>query len=263
MKIFLGPSGSPGKTTIDGLAAVRAMGLDAMELSFTHGVRMGIETAKQIGEANKKTKLKLSIHAPYYINLCSEKPAVRKDSIRRILDTCERAHYIGAEKVVFHPAYYGKMPKDECFAAVKDAVNSMMDLMRSDKWNVQLAPETTGRLAQFGTLEETIRLSDETGCSFCIDIAHIYARNGGKINYGIVFDSIGRSHVHFHFEGIQTNKGGEGRHLVIEGNNPDFRQFAAELLKRDMGATIISESPVTWQDSLRMKKILEELGHIF
>ena len=47
MRILLGPSGSPRPTTLEGMAETRRMGLQAMELSFTHGVRMSNTTAKQ------------------------------------------------------------------------------------------------------------------------------------------------------------------------------------------------------------------------
>src|SRR3989338_9797446 len=119
MKISLGPSGSPKPSTLEGLGEVKRLGLQSMEPSFTHGVRMGLDTAKQIGEANKTAGLKLSIHAPYYINLCSEDERKRQESMQRILDTCERAHHIGAGKVIFHPAYYGKTEKKEIFEIVK------------------------------------------------------------------------------------------------------------------------------------------------
>lgn len=264
MHIILGPSGSPKNSTLEGLGAVKSMGLQAMEISFTHGVRMGIDKARQIGEANARAGLVLSIHAPYYINLCSENEEIRKASIKRIVDTCERAHYIRAKKVVFHPAYYGQMRKEECFDIVKSAVKQIKAVLEKNKWHVELAPETTGRIAQFGTLEEILELSKTANCSFCVDIAHIYARNGGHIDYSQLFDKLEETkqkEMHFHFEGIEINRGGEGGHLVMTGNKPDFLEFAKELLKRDHDSVIISESPITWQDSLNMKKILERLGY--
>jgi len=35
--------------------------------------------------------------------------------------------------------------------------------------------------------------------------------------------------------------------------------LAREILKRKTDITIISESPVTWQDSLKMREIIQEL----
>lgn len=266
MKITLGPAGSPAKSSIDGLKAVKEMGLGAMELSFTHGVRMGNETAKQIGAENEKTKLRLSIHAPYYINLCSDDPAKRNASKKRIIDTCERGHHMGAEKIIFHPAYYGKMDKEEVFEVVKEAVMEMRNVLKENAWDVELAPETSGRLSQFGSLEETLRLAKEAKTNFCVDIAHIYARNLGTVDYDVIFYALkktGKKEIHFHFECIEFGPRGEKHHLVLAEKKPDFREFAAALLDQKQDAVIISESPITWQDSLKMKEILEEMGYSF
>ena len=85
-----------------------------------------------------------------------------------------------------------------------------------------------------------------------------------SLDYKETFDMLegtGKKEIHFHFEGIEINSGGEGRHIQITGSKPDFREFAAELLKRNIDANIISESPLTWRDSLNMKKMLEKEGH--
>jgi len=266
MQIFLGPAGSPKPSTLEGLAEVGNLGLHAMELSFTHGVRMGLDMARQIGDANRELGIKLSIHAPYYTNLCSDDNAIRESSKRRILDTCERAHLIGASPVVFHPAYYGRMSSKEACDTVISSIGEMTKEIRRNRWDVELAPETTGRTRQFGTLDEILTVANETGCYFCVDIAHIYARNAGRINYAEIFDAMENSKIksmHFHFEGIELNRGGEGRHLPISAGKPDFKEFAAELLGRDIDSTIICESPLTWRDSIEMKKILASLGHEF
>ena len=71
MKILLGPAGTPGKSTLDGISVLEKLGLQAMEVQFSHGVGMGLPHAKQIGKENEKYKKELSIHAPYYINLIS------------------------------------------------------------------------------------------------------------------------------------------------------------------------------------------------
>ena len=73
-----------------------------------------------------------------------------------------------------------------------------------------------------------------------------------------------KKHLHFHFSGIEYTAKGERNHLVMD-HSPDFRKFAKEILKQKWlkSITIISESPITWQDSLKMRKILESLGYKF
>jgi len=263
--IKLGPAGSPGKSTLEGIGMVKSMGLHAVEVEFVRGVKMGNDLAKRCGQEAEKLGIELSVHAPYFINLASSEKVKIKQSRQRILDSCERGHYLGARYVVFHPAYYGKRSKEETFDMVKEAVLDMQTAIERNGWDVKLAPETTGKHAAFGDLEETIRLAKETGCSINIDFAHIFARNRGTIDYGEIFDKLRPlklRHVQCHFSNIEWTLKGERSHLVLD-SSPPFEPLAEEILKRKLNITIISESPVTWKDSLKMKKIFEEMGYRF
>ena len=265
MKILLGPAGSPSQSTLDGIRVVNDLGLHAMEVAFTHGIHMGIELAKQVGKEAKKYEVSLSIHAPYYINLTSTDRIKLKESRKRILDSCERGHIMGAKRIVFHTAYYGDRTKEETYDLVKKEIISLMEVIKEKEWDVELLPETAGKVSQFGDPDEIIKLSQETGCDICIDPAHIYARNNGNIDFSEMFDKLkelNKKELHFHFSGINYGPRGERNHLILD-HNPSFEDFAKELLKRRISATIISESPITWQDSLKMKKILERLGYKF
>ena len=71
-----------------------------------------------------------------------------------------------------------------------------------------------------------------------------------------------------HFSGIKYSlvgigRGNEREHVTLKEAGPDFKDFAKEILKRKISITIISESPILEQDSLKMKKIFENLGHEF
>jgi len=255
--IRLGPAGSPMKSTLDGLGYIKEIGLSAMEVEFTYGVRMQNELAEEIGKLAEKLDIKLSVHAPYYINLASVEKQKIGASKKRILDSCERAHYLKASHVVFHAGFYGKLKENECYEMIKKEVIEMQDIIKENKWKTELAPETTGKKSQFGSLNEILKLRDEIKCSICVDFAHLHARDNA-INYPSVFDQLsGLKHIHSHFSGIEFTDKGERRHLVMERN--DFLPLAKEILKRKTDITIISESPVTWEDSLKMKNIIETL----
>ena len=265
VRIMLGPAGSPAASTMEGISKVKELGLHTMEVQFSHGVGMKNELAKKVGEEAKKHGISLSIHAPYYINLSSAETEKRRASVKRILDSCERGHYLGATHVVFHPAYYGKLSPENTYEIVRDAVNDMQSALDKKGWNVRLAPETTGKVSQWGTLDETLKLARETGCSFCVDFAHIYARNRGNIDYDNVLDKIqkaGFKHIHCHFSNINYGLKGELNHLVLD-SKPPFEPLAKALLDRKLDTTIVSESPITWRDSLKMKGIFEKLGYRF
>lgn len=263
VKILLGPAGSPTGITLTGISAVKELGLHAMEVQFTHGIKMSAELAAKIGEEQKRHNIALSIHAPYYINLISRDESKIQASKKRILDSCYLGHLMHATKVVFHPGYYGSHSKEDAYDETKLQIKEILGEIKKNRWNTEIAPETTGRDSQFGTLEETLRLAKELGCSFCIDVAHLYARNQGRIDFKELFDILeGYGQLHFQFSGVEFGKGGEKRHLILN-SKPDFYEFAKELLSRRISATIISESPVTWEDSLKMKAIFEELGHLW
>jgi len=264
--VRLGPAGSPAKSTLEGIREVRKLGLRALEVEFVRGVHMGIPLAKECGAEAKRLGIELSVHAPYYINLASEDPKKQVESKQRILDSAERGHYLGAREIVFHPAYFGKADKEKVFQIVKGHILEMQETIQKRGWDVSLSPETTGKHSAFGSLEETIRLVKETKCSFNIDFAHLYARNYGKIDYGEILDKVQKElnpkHVQCHFSNISYTSKGERNHEVMN-SHPPFEPLAKEILKRKLNITIISESPVTWRDSLKMKGIFEKLGYVF
>ena len=183
---------------LEALPKLKQLGLEAAEVEFTYGVRMKNEDAKKIGEEAKKLGILLSVHAPYYINLASKEKEKLEASKQRILESCEKAHLLNARYVVFHAAYYGNYSKEECYAIVKKQLQELQKEIKKRKWQVMLAPETTGKKSQFGTLNELLRLVKEINCFFCIDFAHMKAREG-SINYKEVFEKIK------HFKHIQVS----------------------------------------------------------
>ena len=266
MIIKLGPAGSPAKSTLEGIREVRKLGLQSMEVEFVRGVKMSNSLAKECGAEAKMLGIDLSAHAPYYINLASEDPKKQKESVQRILDSAERGHHLGAREIVFHPSYFGKNDKEKVFQITKNHIQDMQDTIRKKGWNCTLSPETTGKHSALGSLDETIRLVKETGCSFNIDFAHLYARNYGKIDYREILDKLHDQlkpkHVQCHFSNISFTAKGERNHEVLD-HHPPFEPLAKEILSRKIDFTIISESPVTWRDSLKMKEIFERLGYRF
>lgn len=271
LKIYLGPAGIPSVSkklsTLEGIRTVKSLGLNAMEIEFVYGVRMSLEQAKEIGRAAKNLGILLSVHAPYYINLCSKEKIKIEESKKRILDSLERANLLGAWIVVFHPGYYGNLTKGKAYEIIKKECLELSEKITENKWKVKLGLETTGKISQFGTLEEIIKISREVeNCVPVIDWAHIFARNFGRINYKEIFEKISilnLSHLHTHFSGIEYGLKGEKNHIVMNSNKPSFEELAKEILNQKINITIISESPIIEQDSLKMKEIFENLGYKF
>jgi len=264
-KINLGPAGNCDKNIVSSLNRLKnELKLQSQEVEFVFGVKMKNETAKQVGELRKKLGIELSVHAPYYINLSSEDKGKLKKSFEWIFLACERGHHMGAKNIVFHPGFYAKRDPEKVFDIVFENIKYLQKEIKKRKWNVNLAPETTGKLSAFGNLDEIIKLTKKAKCSFCVDFAHLYSRNQGKIDFGEVLGKLKRfNHIHSHFSSINFTSKGERNHLNISANKPSFKDLAKEILKRKINITIICESPNTWKDSLKMKKIFENLGYNF
>ncbi len=261
MEVRLGPAGTGGNSLL-GLDKVKILGLNACEIEFTYGVKMSNRLAKQVGEKACSLGIELSVHAPYYINLNSSEKKKLEASKKRILQSCERGHFLHAKNIVFHPGFYGKKTKEETFELVKKTILDIQEEIKKNSWDVSLAPETTGKKNVFGDLDEILRLVRETKCSFCIDFAHLKARNNGVIDYNEIFLKLKEfKHIQAHFSGINYTNAGEQSHRIT--NESEIKELAKAILKHKINITIINESPDPLGDSVKTKRVFEELGYKF
>ncbi len=257
--------------SIKAVEYVRELGLNAMELEFVRGVNLSEEKAKKVGEKARDLDVYLSAHAPYYINLSSEDPEKIKASIKRIEDSLRIGEIAGAKVVVVHAGYYGK-DKERASKLIEKGVKIITEKISKNKWEIFLGLETMGKQTQWGTLEEIVELCKKyEKCMPVVDFAHIFARNGGRIDYDYIFEKLSELNLdfyHSHFSGINfsvtLSGGNEKNHLPIkEAKGPDFEELAKRLINLTRDITIISESPILEEDALFMKQILEKMGYNF
>lgn len=274
--IRLGPAGIPtissGRGTLEGLKALKEIELNAMEIEFVRGIYLTKKNCKPIKELAEHLDIKLSIHAPYFINLLSEKAQTVKQSINKILQCLEIGEELNSEFVVVHSAYYGKLSKEEAFEKMIEVTKEILEKAKEiGIKNSKLAYETMAKESQFADLDTLLNFYKKIkskNFTICVDFAHIFVRNNGKIDYGEIFDKLekaGINYIHSHFEGVKYNlntKKFVDVHVEMD-SNPPFEPLAKEILKRKVDITIISESPILEQDSLKMKKIFEKLGYKF
>jgi deoxyribonuclease IV len=256
MAIRIGPSGSDGLGYMKALNKAARLGLGCLEVAFTYGVRMPPEEAEAVGALARRKDITLSIHAPYYLNLATDDPAKLIASRERIQASCRMAAIMGARNVVFHAGFYQERSAEKTFARVAAAVEKLQAVVLKNRWAVVLCPETTGKLTQFGSLDECLRLARETGCSFTVDFAHLLARAAGGLDYSEVLERLPRS-FHAHFSGIDYGPKGERKHLKTTPTF--FRPLAEALVTRDLDVTLISESPQPYKDAAMMKRVIRQL----
>lgn len=243
--------GSPAE---NGLEELHKLKLDSCEVAFVYKVYMSNSQAKKIGELARKLNIDLSIHAPYYINLNSKDKKKIDASKKRILQSCERGHYMNASCIVFHPGYYGKDNPEVAYQNIKKAILEIQSEIKKNKWYIKLAPETTGKVNVFGSIDEILRLIKETHCSFCLDFAHIKARENGKITYEEILSKFKNfKHIHSHFSGIEYSSKGERYHksTPIE----ELKKLISAIKKSKINVNLINESPTPIEDSLKAKKL--------
>lgn len=254
--IRIGPAGSAGLGNEKGLEKIHELDLNAMEIEFTYGVRMSDAAAKKIGGMARDFDIGLSVHCPYYINLASMEKAKIEASKKRVLDSCEKAHLLGARYIVFHAGFYQGRDKKEIFDLISEGIKDLLKTVKKNRWDVVLAPETTGKGSQFGSLDELLELRGQTDCELCVDFAHILARQG-SIDYDDVFDKLkGIKHIHGHFSGIEYTEKGERRHVITEKNI--IAPLVKKILEHKVNITIINESPDPINDSMKMKKAFDQ-----
>lgn len=272
-KIFLGPGGNcitaKDRSTLGSFNQLEKLKLNAQEIEFVRQVYLKPEAAESVGKVAKEKGIRLSIHAPYFINLCSESKSVVEASKRMILDSADRGMRLGADSIAIHCAYYSGLTPEDAFKKVKEGFEDILDKMKERGIKpIKLGVETMAKESQFGTIDEVIRLSKEVKGVFpYIDWAHLFCRLG-KYDYGEIFDKLKvlkLDHINSHFEGVrfsETSKKFVDIHTPIN-HNPPFEPLAKEIIKRKVDITIISESPLLEKDSLKMKNILEKVGYKF
>jgi len=274
MPARFGPAGVPPRckgTTIDAIAFVANEGLNAFEVQFVRGVKMSEELARKVGELASRLDVKLSVHAPYWINCCAIEKRKIEIAIRNLIQSLRVANAMRATCVVFHPGYYLGRSSEEAKKACITTLRNVIDLARSEGIKVKLAPETTGKPKQFGSLSEVLDLCEELGLIPTIDFAHLHARDKGairgKADYEKIFDEIEQrlgskitKKLHCHFTEVEFTEKGERKHLnLFTKNSPPFRPLAQVIVERGYEPTIICESPLLDEDALKMKRIYEEL----
>ncbi len=258
MLIRIGPAGLGGvKEAVSNLQQFHKHGVRACEIAFTYGIYIkDKKDAIEIGKKAKELDVKLSIHAHYWINLNSKEKKKIEESKKRILQCCKIGDFLGVYRVVFHPGYYRGIDNEETYQTIKKAILEMQETIKKNGWHVELAPETTGKVNVFGSVDEVLRLVQETGCSFCIDFAHILAREK-KVDYEKILKKFSEyKHLHIHFSGIEYSEKGEKKH--VRTKDEDIKKLLQNLKKyaKDKEIVIINESPFCFEDSVRTLKFL-------
>lgn len=274
--IKFGPSGNSESFyaagyshTEEAAAFVKERGLDCFEYSFGRGVRMSEEKALSIGEAFREAGVEISVHAPYFVNFANPDDEMAAKSYGYVLDSGKMAKLMGGKRIVFHPAAQGKVSREEAVQKTEDRLKILRDyIYLNDLQDMMFCPETMGKIAQIGTVEEVTRFCRiDPVYTPCVDFGHINAREQGSLKtaddylsrLSYMISELGyerMKHFHVHFSKIMYSSKGEVKHLTFEDTvyGPEFAPLALALKELKLEPYIVSESAGTQvEDAAAMK----------
>src|SRR3989344_2672469 len=116
------PLSTPNRDTLNGIAHIKTLGLDSMELEFVRS-----------------------------INISTDKAPIIK----------EHANQAGACSICSHMAYYMKPPPAQVYEKVKHNVKQIVKQLQDTSNPIWLRPETGGKINQFADIDDLIRLSQD------------------------------------------------------------------------------------------------------
>jgi deoxyribonuclease-4 len=273
-----GTVGSPINTpkkpggSVGAIQYSREIGLDALELGWVQSVRVSAETCALIKATAGEQEVAVSVHAPYFINLnagAEEWPKSRQ----RLMDAAHYGNLAGATDIIFHPGSYFERPAQEVLAVAIPRLRGCVEELRAGGNSVTLRPETMGKSAMLGSLEDTLAMAREIpGVEPCLDFAHLHARAGdGSINsyeewaarlkmYGDVLGKPALKRLHIHLSGIEYGPKGEKNHLRLDEADLDLKSLFKALKDIHAGGRILCESPIMEEDALTMVKTWKKIS---
>jgi deoxyribonuclease-4 len=265
------PHSSKQPSTVSGIERLSELGLGCMELEFVRGVKMSEAAAYKVAAAAARSGVKLSAHAPYFINLNAREPEKIRASQERLLKTVRIASLCGAKSIIFHAAFYLGDPPQETYHTVRKYLAEILNELRKEDNQVWLRPEVTGKPSQFGAITEILDLCSELdGLAPCIDFAHWHARTGKSNSYPEftsvltqVEERLGRTaldNMHIHLSGIRYGNKGEISHLNLRDSDLEYAQLLRALKDRDAKGLVICESPNLEEDAHLLKTTYESLA---
>jgi len=248
-----------------GIARVKEVGLDCMELEFVRGVSMGEKKAASVRETAERLGIALTAHAPYYINFNSSDKKIVEASNRRLFEAARIGALCGAGSVAFHPGFYMGASPAKTLRKITRHLKEVVEMCEGEGVNILLRPETTGKPSQFGRLEEALALSAELeGVQPCVDFAHLHAY-AGKMNsydeFAGALEAVRRelgpgalADMHIHASGIHFGPKGELKHLNLADSDFNYTELLRALKDFRIGGRLICESPDREADAIMMKK---------
>ncbi len=273
-RLLFGTAGIPVSTkgdTIQGIKDVRKLNLDSFELEFVHSINIKKEKTPEVKKTAQENNIVITCHAPYFINLNSDEKKKYYASIGYIKNSAIVTSLCGGYSICFHAGYYQKQDPKKVFNKIKEGIKTIVNEVKQHDKNIWIRPEISGKIAQFGNLQELIQLSKEIDQVLpCIDFSHLFARSLGQNNTTQEFQKImqeiekqlGKTaldNMHIHISGIEFTEKGEKNHLILKESKFNYKDLLKVLKEFKCKGVVTCESPNIEQDALLLKNTYQKI----
>lgn len=163
-------------------ARAQAIGCEALQIFVKNASRWQAKPLDQaaieaFGAARAKHPLPLVAHAAYLINVCSDNPATRSQSIRALTDELRRCDQLGVAALVMHPGAHMGQGAATAHRLIAQALEAVFDELPELSCKV-LLENTAGQGTTLGaTFDELARIIDilNAPVGVCVDSCHAFA----------------------------------------------------------------------------------------
>ena len=131
------------KNSLDIPAYTEKMGLDAFEYQCGHGVRLGLDKARQMADDAAARGILFSVHAPYYISASSLDEEKRLNSVNYLLQSAALCRALGGRRVIFHSGSCGRQSREAALEKALDTLKRAQDAL--DKRALPRSPSALRR----------------------------------------------------------------------------------------------------------------------
>ena len=276
------PLSCKGRTVVEGIDDIIALGLDTMELQTVRMVApQHFEQYWQAGVLADKAEFEMNIHGPYYAELLGDK-LQRTRTLAKYEAALQAGKTINARHITCHVGGYGEYERGNdaneqvanVFAGIverakelwEDEVEYPVFPWLADGTPMKVGIETSGSQSLWGSLEEVLEVVNHVeGTIPVLNIAHIHSRGHGCMrtseDYGEMFDlvrtSLGTKTFYCHCTGNALH------YTQIKKSDLNFEPLAEFLIEDGdwLDVTIISDSPLLEHDAMYMYQQLEKSRH--
>ncbi|MEP7358132.1 MAG: TIM barrel protein, partial [Anaerolineales bacterium] len=193
-------------------------------------------------------------------------------SCKRLMDAAHYGNLAGATDIIFHPGSYFGQPSAGVLETAIPRLRQCVADLRADGNPVTLRPETMGKSAMLGSLDDTLEMAQKIeGVLPCVDFAHLHARpgDGSGNTYAEWMEMLKRlkkrlgagpiKRMHIHLSGIEYGPKGEKFHLPLKESDLKYRQLFQALYDSGASGRVLCESPKMEDDALVMRKAWESV----